>query len=59
MENEHELVPSVRVKHYNYETDEDEIGTVIDQSNMQYLVVPDYNLGITIKWFKHNCSTIR
>ena len=52
-------VPAVRVRHWNYKTDEREDGTVIGESNNYYLVIPDYNLSIERHWKKENCDILR
>lgn len=52
-------VPAVRVRNYNEETGETEDGTVIDATLNTYLVMPDYNLGITVRWDKMNCDVLR
>lgn len=52
-------VPAVRVRNYNEETDETEDGTVIDITLNTYLVIPDYNLQMTVRWDKLNCDVLR
>jgi len=52
-------VPAVRVKHYNDETDDIEIGTVIDSTRNTYLVIPDYDLSVTVRWSKYNCDILQ
>jgi len=52
-------VPPVRVKHYNYKTEEENYGTVIDLNTNRYLVIPDYNLSITEVWLKSECDVIK
>lgn len=51
-------VPPVRVTHFNYETEEQEQGTVIDQSKLYYIVIPDYNLEINVRWRKLDCDVL-
>lgn len=48
-----------RVKHYNQETAEVEFGTVYDKRESYYLVIPDYNISLLVKWRKINCDIIR
>ena len=52
-------VPAVRVRNYNEETGETEDGTVIDATLNTYLVIPDYNLNMTVRWDKVNCDVLR
>lgn len=52
-------VPAVRVRNYNNETGETEDGKVIDATLNTYLVIPDYNLQITVRWDKMNCDVLR
>lgn len=52
-------VPAVRVRNYNEETGETEDGTVIDATLNTYLVIPDYNLSMTVRWDKMNCDVLR
>lgn len=51
--------PAVRVRNYNDETGETEDGTVIDATLNTYLVIPDYNLQMTVRWDKMNCDVLR
>jgi hypothetical protein len=51
--------PAVRVRNYNEETGETEDGTVIDATLNTYLVIPDYNLQMTVRWDKMNCDVLR
>lgn len=52
-------VPAVRVRNYNEKTGETEEGTVIDATLNTYLVIPDYNLQMTVRWDKMNCDVLR
>lgn len=52
-------VPAVRVRNYNAFTDEREDGTVIDATLNTYLVIPDYNLQMTVRWAKVDCDVLR
>lgn len=52
-------VPDVRVRNYNEETGETEDGTVIDATLNTYLVIPDYNIQITVRWDKMSCDVLR
>lgn len=52
-------VPAVRVRNYNEETGETEDGTVMDATLNTYLVIPDYNLQMTVRWDKANCDVLR
>lgn len=52
-------VPAVMVRNYNEETGETEDGTVIDETLNTYLVIPDYNLQMTVRWEKMNCDVLR
>ena len=52
-------VPVVRVRNHNEETGETEEGTVIDATLNTYLVIPDYNILITVRWNKMNCDVLR
>lgn len=51
-------VPAVRVRNYNNETSEVEDGTVIEATLNTYLVIPDYNLSMTVRWDKMNCDVL-
>ena len=51
-------VPVVRVKHYNSETGDIEMGRVIDSTRNTHLVIPDYDLSITVRWSKHDCDIL-
>jgi len=48
-----------RVKHWNYQADEVELGTVIDESSTRYRVVPDVNLDMQQFWNKVDCEEIK
>jgi len=52
-------VPAVRVRHYNAFIDEREDGTVIDTTANTYLVIPDYDLQMTVRWAKVDCDVLR
>lgn len=52
-------VPPVRVKHYNEETGEIEYGSVLEATLNTYLVIPDYNTSISIRWDKKDCDILR
>ena len=52
-------IPPVRVKHYNEETGEIEYGSVLGVTLNTYLVIPDYNISISIRWDKKDCDIIR
>tara|TARA_R110002012_G_scaffold310735_1_gene519195 strand:+ start:525 stop:938 length:414 start_codon:yes stop_codon:yes gene_type:complete len=52
-------VPAVRVRNYNEETGDTELGTLIDATLNTYLVIPDYNLSMTVRWDKMNCDVLR
>jgi hypothetical protein len=52
-------VRALRVRHYNAFTDERENGTVIDTTLNTYLVIPDYNLQMTVRWAKVDCDVLR
>jgi len=52
-------IPPVRVKHYNEETGKVEYGSVLEVTLNTYLVIPDYNTGILIRWDKKDCDTLR
>ena len=48
----------IRVRHWNYLTDEQEDGTVIEESGIYYLVIPDYDLSVKMHWKKRDCDVI-
>lgn len=52
-------VPPVRVRYWNYRADEQEDGTVIDQTKTHYIVIPDINLQATVRWPKMDCNVLR
>lgn len=51
-------VPAVRVRHYNAFTHKREDGTVIDITANTYLVIPDYNLQMNVRWSKVDCDVL-
>jgi hypothetical protein len=51
--------PEVRVKFYPKDTDETFDGTVIEETQYSYLVIPDDNLTGTARWNKNCCDVIR
>ena len=59
MSEERSSVPPVRVKHYNEETGKVEYGSVLEVTLNTYLVIPDYNTGILIRWDKKDCDILR
>ncbi|MFA5433673.1 MAG: hypothetical protein WC319_12490 [Candidatus Paceibacterota bacterium] len=48
----------IRVRHWNYLTDEQEDGTVIAEAGIYYLVIPDYDLSVKMHWKKRDCDVI-
>ena len=48
----------VRVRHYNRLTDEMEDGTVIEEAEIYYLVVPDYDVSVKMHWKIQDCDVI-
>jgi hypothetical protein len=52
-------VPPVRVRFYNQDCDEVFDGTVIAQELNKYVVIPDYNLQLTVRWEKIHCDILR
>lgn len=49
-------ISETRVKHWNYETDEEETGTLIESTLHTYLVIPDYDLNRQVRWDKIECE---
>lgn len=49
----------VRVKHWNEDSDEIEYGTLINEVNGSYLVLPDDHIAIKLRWPKHECELIQ
>lgn len=52
-------VPAVRVRFYPTDTDETFDGTVIDEKQNYYVVIPDQNLQLTQNWNKIKCDVLR
>jgi len=52
-------VPVVRVRFYPKDVDETFDGTVIDETQYSYLVIPDDNLTATARWNKKCCDVLR
>jgi len=52
-------VPAVRVRFYPKDVDETFDGTVIDESQYSYLVIPDDKLTGTARWNKKCCDVLR
>lgn len=48
----------IRVRHYNRLTDELEDGTVIEEGEIYYLVVPDYDVSVKMHWKILDCDVI-
>lgn len=48
----------VRVRHYNRLTDELEDGAVIEEGEIYYLVIPDYDVSVKMHWNKRDCDVI-
>jgi hypothetical protein len=52
-------VPAVRVRFYPKDVDETYDGTVIEETQYSYLVIPDDNLTGTARWNKKCCDVLR
>jgi hypothetical protein len=52
-------VPAVRVRFYPKDVDETYDGTVIEETQYSYLVIPDDNLSGTARWNKKCCDVLR
>jgi hypothetical protein len=52
-------VPAVRVRFYPKDVDETFDGTVIEETQHSYLVIPDDNLTGTARWNKKYCDVLR
>lgn len=52
-------VPAVRVRFYPKDVDETFDGTVIEETQYSYLVIPDDNLTGTARWNKKHCDVLR
>lgn len=52
-------VPSVRVRFFPKDSEETFDGTVIEETEYSYLVIPDDNLTGTARWNKKYCDTLR
>jgi len=52
-------VPAVRVRFYPKDVDETFDGTVIEETQYSYLVIPDDNLTGTARWNKKCCDVMR
>lgn len=52
-------VPAVRVIFYPKDTDKTYAGTVIEETQHSYLVIPDDNLNRTARWNKKFCDVLR
>lgn len=51
-------VPAVRVRFYPKDVDETFDGTVIEETQYSYLVIPDDNLTGTARWNKKCCDVL-
>lgn len=52
-------VPAVRIRFYPKDTDETFDGSVIEETQFSYLVIPDDNLTGTARWNKKYCDVLR
>jgi len=52
-------VPAVRIRFSPADTDETYDGTVIEETQYSYLVIPDDNLTGTARWNKRCCDVLR
>jgi hypothetical protein len=52
-------VPAVRVRFYPKDSDETFVGTVIEETQYSYLVIPDDNVVGTARWNKKYCDVLR
>lgn len=59
-EDEEIRVPSIPIRVRWHPTDVDETfdGTVIQESDYYYVVIPDDDLMMTVKWNKNTCEII-
>jgi len=56
---ENEIVNNLaRVRVYPNDADGYFVGTVIEEKERFYVVVPDYNLQLSQNWNKSNCEVI-
>ena len=56
---DNQIISPVRVRHWNYDADEQEDGTVIDQTKTHYVVVPDDDIMPPVRWYKKDCEVLR
>lgn len=52
-------VPAVRIRFYPKDTDETFDGSVIEETQFSYLVIPDDNLTGIARWNKKYCDVLR
>ena len=52
-------VPAIRVRFYPKDVDETFDGTVIEETQYSYFVIPDDNLTGTARWNKKCCDVLR
>jgi hypothetical protein len=52
-------VPPLRVRWKPIDTDKTFDGTVIDVTKYSYIVIPDDNPDIDVRWSKNHCEVIR
>jgi len=52
-------IPAIRVRFQPVDTDETFDGTVIDETEYSYLVIPDDNLTGMARWNKRYCDVLR
>jgi hypothetical protein len=50
---------ALRVRFHPKDVDETFDGTVIEETQYSYLVIPDYNLTGTARWNKKCCDVLR
>jgi hypothetical protein len=53
------FVPAVRVRFYPKDVDKTFDGTVIEETQYSYLVIPDDNMTGTARWNKKCCDVLR
>ena len=48
----------VRIRYWDYKIDEILMGTLLRETTLYYVVIPDYNLLMEARWYKGDCEII-
>jgi hypothetical protein len=48
----------IRIKYWNPKTGEQEYGTLIQATKLYYVVIPDVDIRLDLRWLRSNCEII-